>query len=695
MTVLWTLALAAGVLWPGRVLSVLDGIPLDGRLEAVLVGVVLPALWWMDRKFLSRIAPRIAIAALLALKMLAHIALPQHGLCGRFSTDAPFSGVSSTIPIDEPTGLLRSWDLRADWRAIRPRCTAILDRPYRSSTEFPVWFLNILDTIRPGRNDLALEIGGHVTVQDAGNLEFQFGRDTRASGHVDDVPVSSNDGEPIVLRIPKGTHAVDLELELKGDQWRFVPLWNGRDAWSATEMTVSAPSRFDLWASWPIGLMTSSLVFLLVAAWSVSLMRSLRPSFAMSAWTLLMATLVVLIGVQGRFDRITGPLLLGSVLVPIGTRHRNWRTVAVMVGIPWMALFLTRSLPQIGQVSAYSANDDWSIFQSAAYRIFLQGYWLEGGSRTFYFQPLYRWVAGALHVIFGDSSVGETYWDAACLLGEALLSYALVKRVAGFRWGMAAAAATLATFTIGTVWYLIGRGLSEITAAGWMTLGIAHLWRARSGRIAASLGAAIFAVLMFYTRLNHLLFAGALIAFLLPTRTAAQWSGPWRAIRMVNARTVAIYLATIAAGVGLFAARTWWYTGHFSVLYGTSFAVQQTGLGLNTIDSSSAWARVGGNLSAMIWMNEPPRPDVRAALVALGVVLSLAALVQIPYANRLPLSIALATGGAMASSFIAFAHHYPGRMSVHLVPFAVAMTACAASRSSDFVRHDRSTHRSP
>jgi hypothetical protein len=271
-------------------------------------------------------------------------------------------------------------------------------------------------------------------------------------------------------------------------------------------------------------------------------------------------------------------------------------------------------------------------------------------------------------------------------LGEALLCFALVKRVAGFRWGVTAAAATLATFTVGTIWYLIGRGLSDITAAGWMALGAAYLLRARLGRVDAALMAAIFAVLMFYTRLNQLLFAGVLLALLLPGRTASQWFDAWRAIRLVNVRSATIYAATIVAGVVLFAARTWWYTGKFSFLYGTSFVVAQTGLGLRTIGSPSAWARAGGNLSAMIWMNEPPRPDPRAALVVLGVFASLAALAQVPYANRLPLSIAVVTIGATASSFVAYAHHYPGRMSVHLVPFAVAMTACAAARCFDLLR---------
>ena len=44
-TAFWTLALAAGLLWPARSFSVFDGIPLDGRVEAIVIGVVFPALW--------------------------------------------------------------------------------------------------------------------------------------------------------------------------------------------------------------------------------------------------------------------------------------------------------------------------------------------------------------------------------------------------------------------------------------------------------------------------------------------------------------------------------------------------------------------------------------------------------------------------------------------------------------------------
>jgi hypothetical protein len=45
----------------------------------------------------------------------------------------------------------------------------------------------------------------------------------------------------------------------------------------------------------------------------------------------------------------------------------------------------------------------------------------------------------------------------------------------------------------------------------------------------------------------------------------------------------------------------------------------------------------------------------------------------------LPLSIAVVIVGAGVSSLFAHTHNYPGRMSIHLVPFAVAMAAIAAA----------------
>ena len=83
--------------------------------------------------------------------------------------------------------------------------------------------------------------------------------------------------------------------------------------------------------------------------------------------------------------------------------------------------------------------------------------------------------------------------------------------------------------------------------------------------------------------------------------------------------SAAAYGAVFAAGVALFAARTWWYTGAFSLLYGTSLKNNDTGLRISTVLSAAPWQKVAHSLSALVWMNEPPRPDPRALLVAGGV----------------------------------------------------------------------------
>jgi hypothetical protein len=302
----------------------------------------------------------------------------------------------------------------------------------------------------------------------------------------------------------------------------------------------------------------------------------------------------------------------------------------------------------------------------------MNGFWLEGGSRTFDYQPLYRWISGALHLIFGDSSVGETYADAAALLAGALLAFTLVRDAIGFRAAQFAAAATLATFAAGTIWYFIGRGLSETAAAGFSFLAAFALLRARTGETTAATLAGIWATLMFYTRLNHLLFGVLLAGLLLPQALPTTPGGVRRALAAAPARLGAVYGAVFAAGVALFAARTWWFTGVFSLLYGTSLKNNDTGLRLTTIASAAPWRKVGHSLSALMWMNEPPHPDPRALLVAVGLIAAVGALCQVPRLRQLPLSLVIVVLGGCVSAFLVHTHNYPGRMSIHLVPFAVA-----------------------
>ncbi len=690
-TTAWTLTLAAALLWPGRALSIVDGMPLDGRAEAVLIGVAVPALWWAHRGFLARPLARILIVALLAIKIAGALLLTQQGLCARFSTAAPYNTRVVTIPIEEPRGFLRSWDVRADLRADAPACTAIVDRPYGEASAFPAWFANITDSgsgvayemarARPAPPPITMDVTGAARVTERGQFSIELGRDMAASGRIGSQAVSSTDGRTMEASLDSGVHAISLHVAFAGDRRKFVPRWNGSDAFRSAALTVREPNGRDRWLAFVLAWTTVGLVVVLAGWWTLSFLFAERASPLAIAWCLTASAILAVAGVYGRFERLTGVFLLASVAVPVAAPQRNLRGAFLLLGVPWLAFFVARSLPQVGHFSVYSI-DDWLAYQVAGYRIFMNGFWLEGGNHAFDYQPLYRWITGLLHLVFGDSSVGEVYWDAACLLMGALLCFSLVKGLAGFRVAIAASATVLAIFTLGTVWYFLGRGLSEIAAAGWSFLAAAFLLRARLGRRRAALGAGLFSVLMFYTRLNHALFAGFLLALLLPTRLPARWQEAARAVRHARLGPAVVYGVTFAAGVALFALRTWWYTGVFSVLYGTSLRNNDTGLRLTTLASGEVWSRVSHSLRALVWMNEPPAPDVRAGVVALGVVLSAVALLQLPRLRQLPLAIAVVTLGATASSFFAHTHAYPGRMSIHLVPFAVAMTACAAARLS-------------
>lgn len=51
MGVFWGAVAVAALWWPGTVSGPLDGAPLDGPLEAIALGLVLPALRWFHHEF--------------------------------------------------------------------------------------------------------------------------------------------------------------------------------------------------------------------------------------------------------------------------------------------------------------------------------------------------------------------------------------------------------------------------------------------------------------------------------------------------------------------------------------------------------------------------------------------------------------------------------------------------------------------
>lgn len=670
--IFWVGVTLVAIFWPGRLLSPLEGIPLDTRLGVVLLGLVFPVLLWVHPRFLQTTWARSLVSCLFLWKLVTAFALTQEGWCVRFFTQASSVHVGSEIQ--------RSWDLRTDWRQQVPRCSAIMTREYPTFTAFPAWFVNLLgESARPPHGTFTMEIDGYLTTAERGNLALEIGQGmSLKKGFLGGIPMKVASGSTASALVEPGVHRIQIEATLSGLSWRFVPLWDGAQPWRSVLTTVDVPSRLDR-AVWKLGaLLTPVLITLLSLSWSVSVFIRYRPNPSVLAWTAMASLGMASVAWGHRDQRFAVLLLFGCLAVPVSRHLRNLKGAFFLLGLPWLSLFMVEHLPRVGKFTLYTLEDDWLTFQRFAHRIFMEGYWLEGGEKMFWFQPLYRWINGALHILFGDSSVGEALWDTFCLLIAALFCFHIVKVFAGFRWGLLAGAMTLGTFALPPFLVHIGRGLSEISAVGFAYLGAICLLRCRSKQWGWSVAAAVCATLAFYTRLNHLPFVLSLAALLLPIRfPAGGWLSVYAIARRFSAGALVVFLGGVTLGVVLFAMRTWYYTGVFSVFYGTSKQFLSTGLGVSTVLSPVAWARAIESVWVVATGSDPPSLRIRRIPVTAGVVTAGLALLRVPLVRRIPLGPSVLCIAAVVPSLLVRGTAYPGRFSIHLVPIAIALSVCA------------------
>ena len=430
-----------------------------------------------------------------------------------------------------------------------------------------------------------------------------------------------------------------------------------------------------------IALVTTALVAALVALWFAGALATHAPGTPALVWIAVSTLALVASGMSGRLERLSGVLLLGAALVPVGAA-RTVRGAFLLIGMPWLAFFVARTLPPVGHVTAYS-GDDWLAYQVAGYRIYMHGFWLEGGTQTFDYQPLYRWISGAPASRVRRFERRRNLLDASCLWCGALSRSRSFEAAAVSR-SAAGARGTLATFARHDLVFrrprTVGDRRRRLRVPRRVFICCERDWPPGDPRSAAG----VCAVLMFYARLNHLLFAVVPGGAAVPGGPCPRRSrGARRAPPRCRARLAAVYARRSPPASRCSRLRTWWYTGVFSLLYGTEPQEQRHRPRLTTIAIAGRGRTIAHSLSALVWMNEPPRPDPRALLSAAGVLAAIgrgvpgaaassaAGLARRRHARRL-----------RCSSFLAHTHNYPGRMSIHLVPFAAALVVLAAAKRS-------------
>ena len=347
----WTGLAALALLWPSRFIGVLDGAPLDGRVEAIVIGLLVPSLWWVNRPALRATPTRLVIAALLVWKAGTGVLATQQGLCGLALAAGPLHGVTQGIPIEEPSGVLRSWDVRAGWRDPTPACTAILTRPMAALEDFPAWYLNVTDQML-GRRDVTLQARGSILMRDGGTLVIDAGPDAKVTGRVDAGEVT----EAMVLE--RGAHAVDISMHYGNGAWRLAPTIDGAPLWSDALVTVAPATAFDrflapwAWAVAPL------LISILVGVLLAQTRATFRLEWPVLAWMGVSAAAAIAIAWRPDLPlhRAAGLVGLGALAVPIAARVRNLRGAFLLVGVPWLVFVAAWSLPQVGRFSVYRST---------------------------------------------------------------------------------------------------------------------------------------------------------------------------------------------------------------------------------------------------------------------------------------------------------------------------------------------------
>jgi hypothetical protein len=280
-----------------------------------------------------------------------------------------------------------------------------------------------------------------------------------------------------------------------------------------------------------------------------------------------------------------------------------------------------------------------------------------------------RWIVGVLHMLFGDSSVGQAYADAAGVAMIVLFAYLTVARLRGHLWGMVAALIPLAMFLLGPALEFVGFGLSEIASASFIYLACFFAMRNR-GRDAIVAG--ILVTLGFYTRLNNLPMCVAVATFALPlTVGAGDWWRVPRWLPLVHWRlSIAVGVALVIGGM-LFAWRTWYYTGIFSMFHGTQreyLAVWKPGMTLG-----EAVPAMISSVLMVLTGQDPPRLTLHAAPLIIGGIISAAAVLGVRGFRDAPLPVVALYLAGLSGALITRGWGYEGRFSIHLYGSAAAL----------------------
>jgi hypothetical protein len=674
---------------PSGVEALFDGLPLSRKPEVWVAAAILPFLLILGRKFLRLKAAAWILAALAALKLGLFL------LC-------PASGWEMRVYASPQAKEQGAWE-QTYASILRPGVSQILDKPLSKGREFPIEWMNRLQD----RNNLWLgvELTGFMRLpQNAGLALMASGcRAAKAwvtdrHGHKRKIPLVPDMAAAATLIpeiLPQGRGKVSVYLEYQKGNWTLLPimllpgkivrpvfkqgiLWRSPSClhtpdWSLSLMGLLSQVMdygflgwLGAWCLWCAAALWRSKI-LNIPIMILSLAAVILPRL-MHLWVSSPDKLAPLAwGVFG-----AGGLLAGLLI----WRRRDWpsgdgslaQAVLLVLGPGVLSYFLELWSGQLASMSFYSLGDDWLTYQNFAREIFVNGDWAHLSRPVFHLQPLYRYMVGILHLVFGQSPLAQNLLDVWAMLGAGALIAAVGCKMKLSPMVLALGVWLYFSVELGTNLHThLGRGLQEHVAMLFMML---TAWAAAKSALKIArpawkslAGAGLLAALAYWLRQDHLGVLAGLGLLALPHSRGAAVSA-WREL-VAGAynwrRSLLGFWAVLAMAVLAVALRNWAVGGHFTLTAPGNLAFL-TGLSLGDIL---------GNFRVLLLASQSFWQWPALVLVP-GALAGIAALVVRPaFLQEYPLALGICLAGLLAPCLVVRLTAYIPRWSIHLLPLAV------------------------
>jgi hypothetical protein len=693
------LALVLGL--PSGITAWFDGLPWTGKAETLVLSVIIPLFLILGWRFLSLRKPIALLSVLLVLKLILFLASPSGGWLVRV-TPGVTQGYSS-----ENTSWIKTY--ATSWNN---NASGILQKPWTEKLDFPLdWALfstacnTCFDTLT-----ISVEVDGVLLLPE--DRKFALIANGVEEGTLSAVnengesfrfllSKSFEDAGRQKYQLPQGKKwQISGKLRYAGANWSLIPVWVDSDGEITSDLNretllqggVELEDSLNYIGFYKfLSLICDGGIIIFLLAWATWITKLLieREILSWPLATFSMLAICVPFAMASFFAQIleivrlkdpTNISYLGISSAVAGAGFLAWswwkkefqnlqtdrivRFVFLIFGPAILFYFSCKWWHALGQWKNWGTGDDWTAYQMYARKIIVGGEWLNAGEGIFVMQPLYRYIIGVYHWLFGQSAFVQHMADVWCVLGITtfLASWAVKLRLSALTAFVASFIYLIPTF-LGGFRYHIGRGLVEFHAVLFIALAIWFLYQARDGSFFKVILAGIFGVIGYWTRQDHLFIITLLVFFIIePTHgtTKEVWMSYWEQI-WTHWKKGFTYVGIVAFGVFLMCFRNWCVGG----VFGPTNSNHPNYIGH---DLAHFYQRARIILTAV----ERGIPSLTTFVLLPGTLIGLVALVWRPkFLQNYPMAIGLSLIGLFLPYWFVANWAYAPRYSIHLLPLAI------------------------